>query len=252
VPGDPVEVVVIADEPHRPTDRRVNEAVGQAGGAQGGLDRPREEGADENRRAGPGGEPHDLAVVAEPAVRTVGVVEEPGHGVAGGREVAALDDEVDLRPDRPPGGRDDDGYDPPVVTWPPPFDVLAAPGAAWMPEEVVDGIVVDWLPDDWFVVVVVVAVVPVAWPPALVMAASDPNAPTAAAPARAAPTVSVRMRWIALVRSSARRRLADVFMAAVSPGRPFDSVTRSAPARDDGRCAAPPILSSVSPSDRIA
>jgi len=124
-PGDPLEVVVVAGDPQRPADRRVDQAVGLGRGQECCGDRLGEQLRDRSVASGSSIGQAQLAVRPEAAVRPVDVVEESLDGQPGRLERIAVDEQVDVRPERPPGSRPDDGYDPPVETWPPPVVVVA-------------------------------------------------------------------------------------------------------------------------------
>jgi hypothetical protein len=87
---------------------------------QGDLDRLGEERTDGDAMAGLGVEQTQLAVRPEPAVRPVDVVEEIDDGRARRLDVAVLDEDVDVCPESSPAGPRQDGYDPPLETWPEP------------------------------------------------------------------------------------------------------------------------------------
>jgi hypothetical protein len=62
-----------------------------------------------------------LAVGAEAAVGTIRLVDRPLDRLSSALDRAAGDENVDVRPDRSPGGgvdRQGCGHDPPVETWP--------------------------------------------------------------------------------------------------------------------------------------
>jgi len=112
---DPAEVVVVADDSHRSTDRRIDRAVGVARDGKGGRDRLPQERADPTA-AGLHLETHELTVRAEPAVREVHIVEELLHCCTCRGEVAVEDQEVGVRPEGAPIGLLEHVYDEPVET----------------------------------------------------------------------------------------------------------------------------------------
>lgn len=139
---------------------------------------------------------------------------------------------MDARAQRAPFGRREDGYDPPLETWPPPVVVVTVVVAGWIVGVGVALWVVAELDvplelllieDPLVVDVSTSAVVPLRWPE-YDAAASVPKAPTAVTPAIAVPIVSARSRATARFRSAGLVRRA-AFMVRVSASRPFVRIT---------------------------
>ena len=140
--GDPAEVVVVADDPHRPADRRIDRPVGVARDGNGGRDRLPKERADPTAARGLGLEAHELTVRAKPAVRTVHLVEELLHCRPCRGEVAVEDQEVGVRPEGAPIGLLEHVYDEPVETCARPDDrdtPLVEPPPTLLPYEFAGG-----------------------------------------------------------------------------------------------------------------
>ncbi len=78
--GEPAEVVVVSDDPHRPTDRRVDGAIGVERDGDRGRHRAPQERTDRSAPTRRRLEAHQLAVGAEAAVRPVDVVEHALDG----------------------------------------------------------------------------------------------------------------------------------------------------------------------------
>jgi hypothetical protein len=140
------------------------------------------------------------------------------------QQVAVGDEEPDGRPERVPGGRRDDRYDPPVVTWPRPEVDVAAVGAGCRFDDDADvDVELEVVVED--VEVSVAGAVAAACWPGFEIAATEPKAATAAVLASAVPRVILRIRWMAWSREAGVRRV-EAFMAGVWPRSPFGLVTR--------------------------
>ena len=108
------EVAVVPEVPDRPSDGRVDGAVGCARDAQRDLDRLHQEIADPDHLTCRLVHPRELGVVAEPAAGTVDPVELGLEQLAGADDRAGLRHENGCRgPERRPARRGDHSQEPP-------------------------------------------------------------------------------------------------------------------------------------------
>ena len=230
--GDATEVIVVADDAHRPADRRVDRPVGVPGDSDRGRDRLPQERAHPGASTGCRLKEHQLAVGAEAAIGSVDVVEEVLHRPPGCGQITVEDQEVGVRPEGAPLGVLEHGYDEPVETCarPDEREVLPLeppPSDEPLPELVLGRVVVDPpLVVEGLLPVCVRGTVSVSWTgsavigvetPAYVTAASHPNPIVAASPATAVASVRSERRWSARLRWSLRARM-DIGMT--TPCRP--------------------------------
>jgi len=237
---------------------------------EGDLDRLGEERTERDAMAGSGVEQTQLAVRPEPAVRPVDVVEKVDDGGARRLDVAVLDQEVDVRPQSAPAGSRQDGYDPPLETWPEPEPERIVGVVCWVvvddeplvvPDASVDvesldepDVVPEVAPD-----VLSPALEPdasVSWWPEYVIAASPPRPTTEADPATAIPRVSDRTRSAARVRSAGLSRDARSMAVNLRPttfrvGYAVE-VAPSSPAAADVPCPGGAMRAGRNPRSRRA
>ena len=101
---DTAEVIVVADDSHRPADRRVDRPIGVAGDGDRGRHGLPQERAHPGAPTGCRLEAHQLAVGAEAAVCSVHVVEQALHRRPSRGEIAVEDQEMGVRPEGAPLG----------------------------------------------------------------------------------------------------------------------------------------------------
>src|SRR5207244_3222710 len=97
------EVPVISDQPHGVADRGIDQALAEASGAQGGIERPGQLWADGDPLPGAGVDASELAVRPEAAVGAVHQVQQISDRAPCAADVAALDHEAHGAAQRTPG-----------------------------------------------------------------------------------------------------------------------------------------------------
>ena len=101
---DPSEVVVIADQPHRASNGRIDQATREPRRTQGSTDRQRQQRADRDGAARLAICVAELAVGAKATVGAVDSLQHIRNRAPRRVQVAGLDQDMDARPQGVPAG----------------------------------------------------------------------------------------------------------------------------------------------------